>query len=81
MSKLNTLLVNMVREFLPILLPVTCLYDYKTEVCFTVVYAMLDFREIAVSAQLGFTSSYTLSFTSTASLSLTCSFSLSAKPV
>ena len=31
---------------------------YKIEVCFTVVYAMLDFREIAVSAQLGFTSSY-----------------------
>ena len=29
---------------------------YKTEVCFTVVYAILDFRETAVSAQF-FTSS------------------------
>ena len=37
-----------------------CEIDHS--VCFTVVYAMLDFRKIAVSAQLGFTSSYTLSF-------------------
>ena len=35
---------------------------YKIEVCFAVVYAILDCREIAVSAQLGFTSSYTTSF-------------------
>ena len=57
----------MVREFSLILyntvvVPYMYAYEvdhYKTEVCFTVVYAMLDFREIAV---LGFTSSYTLSF-------------------
>ena len=54
---------------------------YKTEVCFTVVYAMLDFREIADSTQIGFTSSYTLSFTSTAPLSLICTLPLSAKSV
>ena len=60
----------MVREFSLILyntvvVPYMYVYEvdnYKTEVCFTVVYAMLDFREIADSAQLGFTSSYTLSF-------------------
>ena len=49
---------------------------YKTEVCFTVVYAMLDFREIAVYAQLDLTSSYKL--LSTAPLSLIRSPLLSA---